>query len=518
MNCAVPLNRFPSSRYRRTRRWVSLLLGSLGLSLGGSMPLSQAQTSGFCHLPTQVLLEKETLLRAASRGDRGAQERYQALVRQHAQQLAQCRARTWPQTQAIWLRLYECDLNPGVLDNIMDRIVSRGYNQVYVEVFYNGQVLLPPNDNPTVWQPVVRRPEFAQRDLLAEAIQKGRERGLKVYAWTFAMNFGYSYGQRPDRQMALARNGRGQTSANVVDTSRTDIDIAKGDVDRVFIDPYSPQARQDFTQMLQKVLQRRPDGVLFDYIRYPRQTGGASVATRPTDFWIYGNAARQTLIARAQNQKGRAIIERFLSQGSVSTSDLAAVDRQFANEGEPMWQGRQVASPNPSPLPPASARINRLQNDLWLLSAAHAYQGIVDFLVAGATQVQRQGIPSGAVFFPDANRRIGQGFDSRMQPWDRFPRTIEWHPMSYALCGNTSCIVDQVREVLAKASGVRMSPVLAGDWGGFAYDRPSLEAQMNAIRQATPQINSVSHFDFSWQEPQFSNSRRSCRVNFAESR
>jgi hypothetical protein len=159
----------------------------------------------------------------------------------------------------------------------------------------------------------------------------------------------------------------------------------------------------------------------------------------------------------------------------------------------------------------------RLLQDLWLLSAAHAYQGVVDFLTAAVLQVRQRGIPAGAVFFPDGNRRIGQGFDSRMQAWDRFPSTIEWHPMSYGICSDSSCIVDQARKVVTQAPrGTIVAPVIAGAWGAPAYNRPSLESQTYAIRQSLPQVSSMSHFDFSWQDPQFSNARRSCRADLIE--
>jgi hypothetical protein len=89
--------------------------------------------------------------------------------------------------------------------------------------------------------------------------------------------------------------------------------------------------------------------------------------------------------------------------------------------------------------------------------------------------------------------------------------------MSYGLCGGTSCIVDQVQRVVSQApAGTRVSPVIAGAWSYPAYNRPSLDAQMNAIRQAVPQVNAISHFDFSWQEPQLSNARRVCKPNLIE--
>jgi Glycosyl hydrolase-like 10 len=508
--------------HRKQKNPILLLLALLtAWSCEGLIALQKVQaqqTLPFCQSPSQAILQKNTLRQQSLGGDRNAQQQYQSLILRDAQSLQQCRSQSWLKTQAIWLRLYECDLQPGVLESVLDRIVSRGYNQVYLEVFYSGQVLLPPAENRTAWPSVVRNPALARRDLLAEAIQKAQARGLKAYAWMFSLNYGYSYGNRADRVNVLARNGFGKTSLNVVDTTNKDIDISKGETDKVFVDPYNPQARQDYALMLQSVLQRRPSGVLFDYIRYPRQTGGASITSKLPDLWIFGGAARQTLISRATNAKGGAVIEKYLSQGNVTGEDLAAIDRSFPGEGEPQWQGRVVPAPTPGkPLPPVAVRLPRLQQDLWLLSVAHAYQGVVDFLNAAVVQANRQGAVAGAVFFPDGNRRLGQGFDSRMQPWDQFSPTIEWHPMSYGICGDTSCIVEQALRVISQAPpGTKVSPVIAGAWSIPAYNRPSLEMQMNAIHQAAPQVTAISHFDFSWQEPSLANARRACKLNLIE--
>jgi hypothetical protein len=122
----------------------------------------------------------------------------------------------------------------------------------------------------------------------------------------FTMNFGYSYAQRPDRQGVLARNGRGETSLSFVK-----------DGPQVFIDPYNQQAKTDYYQLVQAVLKRRPDGILFDYIRYPRGSGADSVVTKLEDLWIYSDAAKQALYDRALNSKGRELIMRYIRQGSL---------------------------------------------------------------------------------------------------------------------------------------------------------------------------------------------------------
>ena len=487
-----------------SRRLIAAVLTSSLVSQSFFCHPVQAQAIAYCQLPATAKQEKETLLQSALKGDKDAENDYKALLTQHSEQLRECRSRTWPEVQAIWLRLYPCDVQPGALDNIMDNIVNRGYNQVYVEVFYDGQVLLPASANPTVWPAVVRIAGGENTDLLAQAIQKGRERGLKVYAWMFLMNFGYSYALRPDRESVIGRNGKGETSLYVVDNSS-----------QVFIDPYNLQAKRDYYQLVQEVIRRRPDGVLFDYVRYPRGLGSASIVNKVQDLWIYSDAAQQALFRRALNNKGLELIRRFLNKGYVTVRDVEAVDKLYPQEGEPLWQGRTPPPPPPpsSPRPTAAQRKAQLQWELWQLSVAHSLQGILDFVAVATSPLQQQGMRAGAVFFPDANQTVGQGYDSRLQPWDQFPTTLEWHPMSYAVCGNVSCITTLVQRVVSQApANTQVIPAIAGVWGQPISNRPSLEAQMQAIRQVAPQIRGVSHFAYSWQEPQSDSDRKSCRL------
>ncbi len=487
------------SRLFWLRLFAAIFSSSFLIPNFGSQP-AQAQVTEYCQLSTAAVKAKENLRLSAFKGNQDAQSRYQQLLQQHAQQLQTCRSRTWPQTQALWLRLYPCDIRPGTLDYIMDRIVNRGYNQVYLEVFYDGQVLLPAAANPTVWPSVIRTSGSENVDLLATAIQKGRQRGLKVYSWMFTTNFGYTYAQRKDREGAIARNGKGQTSLYVVDNGS-----------QVFVDPYNPQAKRDYFQMVQEVLRRRPDGLLFDYVRYPRQAGSNSIATKVSDLWLFSQATQEALFNRAQNYKGLELIRRFLSKGYVTAGDIGEVDRLYPQEGEPMWQGR-IPPPQQKSILSPTARQPLLQSELWLLAVAHAMQGIVDFVALASYPAKQQGIPSGVVFFPDGNQTVGQGYDSRLQPWDRFPTSLEWHPMAYATCSKASCIAEQVQRVLSIApSNTQVIPALAGKWGGSVSNRPSLEAQMQALRKFAPQLKGVSHFAYSWQYPQNDSDRKFCR-------
>jgi Glycosyl hydrolase-like 10 len=483
------------SKTAKIKLFLSFAVGALAsFAVSPGVPPAAAQTTAYCRFSSEAIAAKESLRVAAVRGNADAQKRYQTILQQHAEALQRCRGQTWPQTQAIWLRVYPCDARPGAMDALLDHIVNKGYNQIHVEVFFDAQVLLPANDNPTPWASVVRDRGAENVDLLETAIQKGRDRGIKVYAWAFTMNFGYGYSLRSDRQGVLARNGKGQSSVSYVhDNSQT------------FIDPYHPQAQSDYTQMVQAIAQRKPDGMLFDYIRYPRGSGSSSVAGKVQDLWIYGEAAQQALYRRAFNGQGRELIARFIQKGFINASDLEAARQLYPNEQSPNWQGRNAA---------AGDTREALQSQLWLLTVAHAAQGVIDFLNLATRPLQRYNIPAGAVFFPDGNKAVGQqGYDSRLQPWDRFSANLEFHPMAYTVCGSPNCIVEEVQRVVSLApSNAKIMPALAGYWGRHDGNRPSLEEQMAALRQQVPGLTAVSHFAYSWQEPQIDQTRRSCRL------
>ena len=452
----------------------------------------------FCRFSSLAAAQKEAL-RTASLDRPEKRLPYSEMLADHSQQLHQCRDTHWPQKQALWIRLYPCDLQEGRLEHIFDRIVNQGYNELFVEVFYDGRVMLPKADNPTPWPSVLNEPGQENTDLFALAVAAGQQRGLEVYAWMFSMNFGYTYAQRPDRQNALAQNGQGQTS----------LDLVNNEV-QVFIDPYNALAQWDYRILVEAILKRQPDGVLFDYIRYPRGEGAASVVTRVQDLLIHGPAARQALLNRAMNQKGRGFIERFLQKGYVSVNDINELNKQYPQETEALWQGRQPQLRDKSLTPEVEQQ--SLQQDLWLLAVAHAQRGVLDFLGLANQPAQRAEVPAGAVFFPSGNQTVGQqGFDSRLQPWNQFPDSIQWHPMAYGICGGTHCIVAEVQRVLdAAPAGTWVQPALAGRWGEAMGDRPSLDDQMLALKAATPQLPAVSHFAYSWQYPQDDHSRKFC--------
>ena len=540
-------------------RWLGGVLGALILL--GSGIAAQAQflwpghsglqgrgeqrgsLDAFCRQPPEEVARKAQLRQRAAQSD-AARAEYNQVLAEHRAALIACRSRRWPQIQAIWVRLHPCDANPGVLDQVFDQVVNLGYNRVFIETFYDGRSILPDGGG-AIWPSLQ-----PNADLLDLALKAARRRGLSAYAWVFSLNFGYSYGQRPDRQAVLARNGRGLTT--VLDPATALLEDL-GSPDEVFVDPFHPVARRDFAELIRRILQRQPDGILFDYIRYPRGSGGSSLAATVRDLWIHGEAARQAYLDLAENAAGRALLERYLSQGYVTVADVLHLDATYGEEpkwrqpGDPrpsasgerplspeLWDGmaqgraggnedlhsslanedsQPSANPTPSPTPSAAFRQERWQQQLWQLSVEFARYGILDYLRQAAQPAQSLGIPSGAVFFPDGNQAVGEGFDARLQPWDRFDPGMEWHPMAYAKCEDSSCVAQQVEQVLAVASPQTfVCPAIAGLWGQAQRKRPSLEAQMAELARRFPQLPCVSHFALSWIEPELERSRRTCQL------
>jgi hypothetical protein len=512
------LKNLPVSSVRTpARTWsqrclLGLLTTSISIAQAYHAAPSQAQNSDYCQIAPSEVSAKNVLRLAAQKGDTESQAKYREIVQKHVSYVQQCREKSWLKNQAIWIRLYPCDSSPGALEEIFDRMVNKGYNQVYVAAFYAGKVLLPRADNSTTWSSVLTTKGSEKTDLLADSIKIGQERGLKVYAWLYGLSFGAEYAMTPQGPSTLAVNGRGETSllAGMGGFQSTETPGAGA---TVFVDPYSSKARRDYRTMVQEVARRRPDGVLFDYIRFPRGKGPQSVASTVQDLWIHSPESREALLALAHNSKGTDLIQRYLDKGSIAISDLQEVDKLYPDEDFPLWEGRVPLASEAKMT--YEEKFAWIEWDLWQLTVAHASQGVVSFVKQAVLPVEQQNLKSGVVFFPEANQPVGKrGYDSRLQAWDKFPtKTTEWHPMAYATCDRSDCIVNSIQRVLKSAPpNTMVVPALAGTWSKPLEGRPSLEEQMDGIRKSLPQIQSISHFAFSWQEPELDYYRSSCKL------
>jgi hypothetical protein len=453
-----------------------------------------------CRISNQEAVSKANLLQALVQEENSgvpynslARQQYDQLVAKHAKNLANCRQITKPATLGIWLRVYPCDLQPGSLDQTLDNIVNLGYNRIYLNTFYDGRVLLPQQDNPTIWKSVVGA-EAPRADLLAEVIQKGRQRGIKVYAWLFTMNFGPKYGSKTEgttRHEAIARNGFGET--NLEDPAALP-EVKQAS--HIFVDPYNQEARNDLRTLVQAVAQRKPDGMVFDYVRYAHRT--RPMLTDVRDLMIYGTSSFKLLMQRSLTPQSANLLYNYLAKGQVTN------------------KAKSLSNAWKSPLGiTRSAQSTSLNQQLWQLVIAHAQNGVVEFLNQAIAPAKQQNIATGAVFFPRANQVSDLGVDPRLQPWHQFKEVGEWLPMIYGACGNTDCLVEELGLVMQQANERQqvICPVLAGYSGQSLNGRPALETQMSAIYRAYPKLQCMSHFAYSWIDPELDRRRRTCKLS-----
>lgn len=111
--------------FRQFRHWtISLLI--IGSLL--PQPPQVAALNPYCQLPSEAIRQKDAVRNAALKGKAKQKQAYQSLIQQHSRLFRNCRQQIWPQEQALWLRVYPCDLRPGVLETLLDQIVNNGYN------------------------------------------------------------------------------------------------------------------------------------------------------------------------------------------------------------------------------------------------------------------------------------------------------------------------------------------------------------------------------------------------------
>ena len=493
----------------------------VGNAIAGALPEKILWGNPTCDVSTTEILRKHELRKSAlviNPSNSQAQTQYQAIIQKHKSDLQACRDRLAPKTQATWIRLYPNDAKSGVLEDVFDKVANRGYNQVFIEVFYDGRILLPVADNPTPWRSVmeesVKAGEVpADYDLWKKAIAIGKERGIKVYGWSFAMNFGYGYSEIKGRSAALALNGNGENSIANTNFDRQQVANGKAfyedayEADHLFVDPYSAIAKADLTSAVKALMQRQPDGMVFDYVRYPTNSTTALI-DNVKQLWIHGQSSRSALLSSIDNPNVRELMALYLKTGDITADDVVQTEKKLTD----------TSKVKPTNIKNARETAAIAEGLLWNIATNHAYQGVINFVTTVSAPLKQNNIPIGTVFFPNGNLNESGKFEARMQPWDRFPTYMERHPMTYALCNDGKCVADQVSEVVRQSSPETLvCPILAGTWGQGFDGHPSFEKQMQAIRATEPKINCFSHFVYAWMEPESDRLRKFGKATGLES-
>jgi hypothetical protein len=247
--------------------------------------------------------------------------------------------------------------------------------------------------------------------------------------------------------------------------------------------------------------------MVFDYVRYPTNATG-NLIDNVQQLWVHGKSSRTALLNSIDNRNVRELMALYLKNGNLTANDVVQTEKQLA----------ETAKVQPTNIKNPQETAEIAEGLLWNIATNHAYQGVINFVTAVSAPLKEKNLPIGTVFFPNGNRAESGRLEARMQPWDRFPKYMERHPMTYALCSDGSCVAEQVSEVVRQsASDTLICPILAGTWGQGFDGHPSFEKQMQAIRAREPQITCFSHFVYSWMEPESDRLRKAGKATGLES-
>jgi uncharacterized lipoprotein YddW (UPF0748 family) len=162
--------------------------------------------------------------------------------------------------RGVWLTNVDSDVlfSKQQLEQAIDRLAGLNFNTIYPTV-WNGGYTLYPSDAANTWIGEAVEPiaEFADRDMLAEAVELGHERGLSVIPW---FEFGL---MTPDDSALVRRHPDWIMSRR--DGSQVFVQGDQGQHRFVWLNPAHPDVQDMLTGMVMEVVDRYDiDGVQFD--------------------------------------------------------------------------------------------------------------------------------------------------------------------------------------------------------------------------------------------------------------
>lgn len=171
------------------------------------------------------------------------------------------------EVRGIWLTNIDSDVlfSRQRLSGALERLARLHFNAVYPTVWNGGYTLYPS----TVARKVVGRslplePGLQQRDLLAEVVTQGHQRGLQVIPW-------FEFGLMAPANSELARR-----HPDWITRRRDGTEIVKeGQDNRVWLNPFHPQVQQFIVDLVAEIVSiYQVDGIqLDDHFGLPTELG-----------------------------------------------------------------------------------------------------------------------------------------------------------------------------------------------------------------------------------------------------
>lgn len=391
---------------------------------------------------------------------------YLGAIAEVSQWAEQANARDSLPRKGMWVRPHGRDRSALDVLEVFDRMQVLGITDVFVETFRGGRLAFPGHPD---------FPHGFSSDILDLYVREGHRRNIRVHAWLHTLDFGPEWAKtHPD---TLVMDGFGNPSWNVEKGSHR-------------VAPSLPEVREALARIVDGAVNHGVDGIVLDYLRYPRRMKGDDIDPTPDPRQFFGYAPRQRLALESRRPELAAEgFRHFLSTGRVS------------REGE------------------RSALLNR-----WKTALSEDIEGLIDHLRA---RVGRRAL-LGAAYFPDY---YFHPHDARLQEsrrWlDRFdllaPMCYSYHldqapgPYGDYTIERALTIVQESLDGLALPRSPILMPVLAPDPPGTPAEAPrhhrSLREQTAWLKgrladQAFPAVSGVSYFCLGWIHPDLEDRRR----------
>ncbi|MGC9503627.1 glycoside hydrolase family 10 protein [Baaleninema sp.] len=174
---------------------------------------------------------------------------------------------TIPEIRGVWLTNVDSEVlfSRRELRQAIDRLHRLNFNTLYPTVWNWGYTLYPSAvAEPVIGRAVDPEPGLQRYDMLAEAIEYGHSKGLRVIPW---FEFGF---QAPSYSELARRNPNWLTQRS--DGSQT---IMEGEHERVWLNPFHPEVQQFILDLLVEIASNYDiDGIqLDDHLGLPVEFG-----------------------------------------------------------------------------------------------------------------------------------------------------------------------------------------------------------------------------------------------------
>ena len=189
--------------------------------------------------------------------------------------------------KGVWIRpTYH---NSDEITDVLDKLVSAGINNVFIETYYHGQTIYP-SKVMEEYGFIKQIPEYAGFDPLKVWISEAHKRGIRVHIWFESFYVGNKSPETNPQYILAVKPQWSNYQRKNIDSETIPYSVSEHN--GYFIDPANPEVQEFLFNLVNEiVLKYRPDGINLDYIRYP-QSLAPNYSNYVMSNWGYTKASR----------------------------------------------------------------------------------------------------------------------------------------------------------------------------------------------------------------------------------